>query len=134
MRLCKQSITHPDCIPSSLQVKQSMQQWMLLQQLWLELSPMFGAEAKSQLLPVDNKRFVAVDRNLRKMVDAAKRNCATIKVDLTSVSLIMERCVISFINSNMLVMHCSALVLPVLTVSADNFIAALFASLPVEYV
>eukprot|EP00775_Hariotina_reticulata_P004794 gene4794-5043_t len=61
-------------------VNQTLQQWMRLQQSWLDLLPIFGAHARVQPAPLDSKRFATVDKALRKILEAASRSCGLIKM------------------------------------------------------
>ncbi len=57
-----------------------LEQWLALQRQWMYLEPIFSSPDIMQQLPLEGKRFAAVDRNWRKTLEAAKRTPNVIKV------------------------------------------------------
>jgi dynein heavy chain len=63
-----------------LQVSEVLEQWLQLQRGWMYLEPIFSSPDIMQQLPLEGKRFAAVDRSWRKTLDAARKNPNLIKV------------------------------------------------------
>ena len=59
-----------------------LEQWLALQRQWMYLEPIFSSPDIMQQLPLEGKRFAAVDRSWRKTLDAAKRTPNVIKVSM----------------------------------------------------
>ena len=57
-----------------------LEQWLALQRQWMYLEPIFSSPDIMQQLPLEGKRFAAVDRGWRKTLDAAKRSPNVLKV------------------------------------------------------
>jgi hypothetical protein len=66
--------------PGRLQVSEVLEQWLALQRQWMYLEPVFSSPDILQQLPLEGKRFAAVDRSWRKTLDAAKKAPNVIKV------------------------------------------------------
>jgi dynein heavy chain len=64
----------------SLQVSEVIEQWLTLQRGWMYLEPIFSSPDIMQQLPMEGKRFAAVDRSWRKVLDGAKKNPNLLKV------------------------------------------------------
>ncbi|GBF98747.1 dynein heavy chain axonemal [Raphidocelis subcapitata] len=54
-------------------VSDVLEQWISLQRAWMYLEPVFASKDIQQQLPLEAKRFAAVDRGWRKMMDATRR-------------------------------------------------------------
>jgi hypothetical protein len=64
----------------ALQVSEVIEQWLTLQRGWMYLEPIFSSPDIMQQLPMEGKRFAAVDRSWRKTLDGAKKNPNLLKV------------------------------------------------------
>jgi dynein heavy chain len=64
-------------------VSEVLEQWLALQRQWMYLEPIFSSPDIMQQLPLEGKRFAAVDRSWRKTLDAAKRTPNVIKVRMS---------------------------------------------------
>jgi dynein heavy chain len=68
------------------QVSDVLEQWIALQRAWMYLEPVFASKDIQQQLPMEAKRFAAVDRGWRKTMDATKRGPGVIKVRALAVN------------------------------------------------
>lgn len=56
-----------------------LDEWIACQRLWMYLEPIFGSEDIQKQLPAESKKFQAIDRNLRRVVDGAYKAPAVIE-------------------------------------------------------
>eukprot|EP00803_Ostreobium_quekettii_P000129 evm.model.scf_11.8 EVM.evm.TU.scf_11.8 scf_11:53077-59131(+) len=56
-----------------------LEEWLALQRQWMYLEPIFSSDDIMQQLPLEGKRFSAVDRAWRKALDQANRNPLLLK-------------------------------------------------------
>ncbi|GMH32802.1 hypothetical protein BSKO_00636 [Bryopsis sp. KO-2023] len=61
-------------------VSEILDEWIALQRQWMYLEPIFSSDDIMQQLPLEGKRFSAVDRTWRKALDVANRNPLVLKV------------------------------------------------------
>jgi hypothetical protein len=61
-------------------VSDVLEQWVTLQRAWMYLEPVFASKDIQQQLPMEAKRFAAVDRGWRKTMEATRRAPGVIKV------------------------------------------------------
>jgi dynein heavy chain len=66
-------------VPPLPQVSDILEQWISLQRAWMYLEPVFASKDIQQQLPLEAKRFAAVDRGWRKMMDGTRRAPGVLK-------------------------------------------------------
>ena len=66
--------------PPPEQVSEVLEQWLALQRQWMYLEPIFSSPDIMQQLPLEGKRFAAVDRTWRKTLEAARKAPNVLKV------------------------------------------------------
>jgi dynein heavy chain len=61
-------------------VSEVLDEWITVQRSWMYLEPIFGSDDIMQQLPLEGKRFAAVDRSWRKALTQANMTPAVLKV------------------------------------------------------
>jgi hypothetical protein len=80
LMLVLQLVTKYSSLTPQHQVSDVLEQWVALQRAWMYLEPVFASSDIQQQLPMEAKRFAAVDRGWRKTLEATRRAPGVIKV------------------------------------------------------
>lgn len=70
-----------------------LEQWIALQRAWMYLEPVFASKDIQQQLPMEAKRFAAVDRGWRKTMEGTRRAPGVIKVCVLPIACCYNCCV-----------------------------------------
>lgn len=69
-----------------------LEPWVALQRAWMYLEPVFASSDIQQQLPMEAKRFSAVDRGWRKTMEATRRAPGVIKARLLGALRVAPLC------------------------------------------